>query len=218
MVENAPKIVFQKDCAWLIVAKPAGFSVHNEPGKDLLSWLGEQSPSVKNYFPVHRLDRETSGLVLVALSKRVAALLGEILAAREITKIYKALVLGEFRFLPSEGLWHFSLTDKAEGYKSPRGHPKGRRPCESSYKLIEQYDKSALLTLSPLTGRKHQLRRHTAVVGNPILGDYRYSQKFDDQSFRIALHAETLRFICPLTKEKIEVTTPPGQDFWDMKI
>lgn len=210
------KVIHQQSDHWMIVAKPAGISIHNDPGKDLLSSLGNGNDSYEGFFAVNRLDRETSGLVLIGLSKKAASLLGELLSSHQIEKKYEALVLGNFGFTPTEGEWNFSLTNKAEGKRNPRGHPKERKPCKTIYKLMEQYKEAALLSLEPKTGRKHQLRRHCAIIGNPIIGDYRYSRKFTDKTSRIGLHASSLAFECPITKEPIHVEYPPTDDFWKL--
>lgn len=201
---------------WICVEKPSGMSVHNDPGKDLLSVL--ESQLIKNLEktgtteqesllqpdllqPVHRLDKETSGLLLVALTPEALNRLSDLFTKGKIKKRYKALVHGNFDTRSEKnGLWETPLSKEAGGRKNPAGKGKKVR-AQTRYKVLEQSLHYALLEIELLTGRKHQIRRHAKLCGHPVLGDKRYgsqrSIKFlkETQGYEgMALHSFRLEF------------------------
>lgn len=197
---------------WLVMEKPCGMSVHNQPGKDLLSLsLALVQSAPENAFqgwdpdfgvhPVHRLDAETSGLVLLALNAGVFHSLSQQFEEKTIQKEYLALVHGS---MPErEGLWKTPLSTKAEG----RQNPQGAAPlvdCETRYAVSASSARYTLLRCFPLTGRTHQIRRHAALSGHPLVGDRRYAParalRFLEKNWpemRLGLHATTLSFQPP---------------------
>jgi len=151
--------------------------VHNEPGKDLISLLhGHLDNTIKTSLlqPVHRLDKETSGLLLLATDQEALTRLSELFARGNVKKRYKALVHGNFD-LPRQdaGTWDTPLSKQAGGRTDPRG--KGKKVnAQTRYKLLTQSLHYALLEIELLTGRKHQIRRHAKLAGHPVVGDPRY--------------------------------------------
>ena len=202
-----------KGQGWICVEKPSGMSVHNDPGKDLLSILafqltntlekiGTKGIETKNLLqPVHRLDKDTSGLLLVALNPKALARLSDLFAKGMVKKRYLALVHGNFD-IPSEeiGLWETPLSKEAGGRNNPAGKGKKVR-AQTQYKVLKQSIHYALLEIELLTGRKHQIRRHAKICGHPVTGDRRYgsqrSVKFLNEVHkyqRLGLHAFRLEF------------------------
>ncbi|MCG8614727.1 MAG: RNA pseudouridine synthase, partial [Desulfobacterales bacterium] len=113
-----PFSVVGRGNGWICIDKPGGVSVHNDPGRDVVSLLG-------NVQPVHRLDRETSGLLLLALDKDTTARLSRLFAGGKVEKRYKALVHGNFDVAGGEGgIWDRALTKQAGGRKDPAGRGK----------------------------------------------------------------------------------------------
>jgi 23S rRNA pseudouridine955/2504/2580 synthase len=148
-----------EDC--LVINKPSGLSTQGGVGirvslDDLLSELREPRPLL-----VHRLDKDTSGTILVAKNKASAARYARLISGREFKKIYLALCWGLPK--PPDGLIEEPLWVKGVGKKSL-----------TFYRTISQNGKYALLELELGTGRIHQIRRHLALLGNPILGDDKY--------------------------------------------
>ncbi len=162
---------------WICVDKPFGLSVHNDPGRDLVSILAGDSQlkgSGDILAPVHRLDRETCGLILLASDRKVLSLLSEQFAKRQVKKRYRALVHGCFEPGQETGLWDTPLSKQAGGRTDPAG--KGRQyPAQTRYKVLEQTTHYALLEITLLSGRKHQIRRHAKLAGHPVTGDSRYA-------------------------------------------
>ncbi len=199
---------------WLAVEKPAGLSVHNDPGRDLCSLAAnlQDRPDwwdpVFGLHPVHRLDRETSGVILLAGTKETLAYLGDQFQRRAVEKSYYAIVHGH----PASpdggaphawGRWDWPLTSKATGRKNIQGAGI-RQPAGTRYRVLERTGHYSLMQLCPETGRRHQLRRHAALAGRPVVGDRRYGSMRAIRFLarhsgfsRLALHAHCLTLCVP---------------------
>ncbi len=198
--------IAERGKGWLCIEKPAGISIHNEPGKDIVSILGaqlfglEKTGEKQNLLqPVHRLDKETSGLLLLATVPEVLTRLSALFARGEVKKKYLALVHGNFD-LSQECLWNTPLSKEAGGRNNPSG--KGKKVAAvTQYKIFSQSPHYALLEIELLTGRKHQIRRHAKLAGHPVTGDSRYGSQRSIQFLkekcnyhRLGLHACKLGF------------------------
>lgn len=164
--------VLQQTAHWVAVDKDAGLSVHNnEDSRNLLLVL-EKQLRVPKLFPVHRLDKETSGVQILALNETAARSLAEEFQDRSVKKLYTGILRGQ---LPQpEGRWNQALSDKAEGRKNPAGLSKDRVPCETRYRTLQTNKYFALCEFDLITGRQHQIRKHTALVNHHLVGDPRY--------------------------------------------
>ncbi len=210
--------VLARGPGWIAVDKPGGISVHNDPGRDLCSLLTRQveaDPTLRNTIsfdpetglkPVHRLDQYTSGVMILAASADAARMLAAQFESRQVAKRYLAILHGELT--PPEaadgwGVWDRPLTPKAEGRNKPAG--KGKKvPCQTRYRIFRRTARYTLIECEPLTGRKHQIRRHARLAGHPVVGDARYgtprSVKFlqSERDFnRLGLHAVSLTLQLP---------------------
>ncbi|MCG6893086.1 MAG: RNA pseudouridine synthase [Desulfobacteraceae bacterium] len=214
---------------WAAVDKPAGMSVHNDPGRDLCSrftaFLLQHPEEARQagwdsecaVHPVHRIDRDTSGAVLLALGKKRVRGLSERLSATG-TKRYLAVVHGHLEAAPDAiRVWTWPLSKKAAGRTRPQG-PAPRAACTTECRVMEHSPHYTLVEARPLTGRRHQIRRHAKLAGHPVVGDRRYGSR-RALSFlqrigfrRMALHAATLTFTPPGEKEPVTVgdNTVPG--------
>ena len=179
---------------WIGVEKPAGISVHNEPGRDLVSILEKRLG--KKVHPVHRLDRATSGVLLLAHDSTTLARLAAAFAANQVEKQYIALVHGNFT--QNSGTWDQALSPGAAGRTLPAGRGKKQRAL-THYRVQEQSPHYALLEIRLETGRTHQIRRHAKLAGHPLTGDSRYGSKravtflIKQRDFRrMGLHAAQL--------------------------
>jgi RluA family pseudouridine synthase len=213
---------------WLVVDKPAGISVHNDPGADLLTicydfvlqspWLREAMAIETAYglHPVHRLDRDTSGLELLAGRVDTFRFFSRQFETRQVVKRYLAILHGclpEAESLAPWQLWDWPLSADAGG----RQHPSGKGPtvsCLTRYRVLEQTDHYSLVECDLQTGRKHQIRRHAKLAGHPVVGDKRYGSArslaflknrcgFD----RLGLHAHRLKIADP-QKGPIRLDSP----------
>lgn len=200
--------ILEKQDTWVAVDKPCGISIHNDPGTDVISRLKTASElgHPTDIFPVHRLDKETSGVLILATEKQTAIKISEAFAQNRVKKKYIAMVHGTLPFSVDSngyGSWTYTLTKKAEGRNNPQG--KGKRvSCETRFKIMDQSDHYTLLEIDLITGRKHQIRRHAKLSGHPVIGDKRYGSKravqFLTRNFgfnRLGLHCRSMTLELP---------------------
>jgi len=210
--EDLPFAVVFEDPDFLVVNKESGQVVHPGPGHGrgtlvhalvgkghcLSSLGGSQRPGI-----VHRLDKETSGLLMIAKNNRAHRKLSSMLKARAIRKFYIALVTGRVRF--DEG-----RIDEPVG-RHPRHRlrmtvrPEGRIAL-TEYRVLERFRQATLLEVRPITGRTHQIRTHCAHIGHPVIGDVLYGYR--GRPARLALHAARLEFDHPVTGRPVRCEAP----------
>lgn len=190
--------ILQESADWLVIDKPVGLSVHNEK-VNVLTVLTQvkRNPNL-SFHPVHRLDAETSGVLLVAKDAEVAAKLSEEMQKDSCHKKYVALLRGEME--KDAVVWDQKLSDKAEGRKNPQGLLKDRKTCETHVKVLEKTKYFSLVECEIRTGRQHQIRKHAALAKHAIVGDHRYNDpKYNERiasiydTDRMFLHASELR-------------------------
>jgi RluA family pseudouridine synthase len=202
---------------WVVVDKPAGITVHNDPGHDLCSRLSDFLSSSMDIgraiclspeyglHPAHRLDKETSGLLLLACHREALDHFAKLMSSRKFRKEYLALVHGQLEIhVPATwGLWEWPLTRGAAGRRHPQGSGK-RVACKTRFAVRQTSPRYSLLQCRLLTGRRHQIRRHAALAGHPVVGDRRYGAKracrYLEQNFnftRLGLHSAVLEFSLP---------------------
>lgn len=199
---NAHKLpLIEKSKNWVVINKPAGISVHNEAG-DVRSLLKKQlTPGTfSDIYPVHRLDKETSGILVVATEAETAASLAEQFQKHTAEKFYYAVLRGAMPVANEFQEWATPISDKAEGRKNPQGLLKDRVPAKTLYKVLKSNKYFSLVEFQLLTGRQHQIRKHAALAKHAIVGDTRYGdQKYNDRmagiygTNRMFLHAFRLR-------------------------
>ena len=208
------KIIYQDDDI-IIINKPSGLAVQG--GSRLNSNLDDMLKALyfeKNEKPrlVHRLDKDTSGVLLIARHAPAARALAKSFQSKEIRKIYWAIVVG----VPSKerGLIDLKLTKKiGVGGEKVIASVKNGKTSQTIFRIVDfAGDQAAWLVFEPLTGRKHQLRAHAVTLGTPILGDGKYGQrkaflKNDQIATRLHLHARGMKFIHP-AGHKMEILAP----------
>lgn len=226
--------ILYQDEHFVAVNKTAGLLVHR-------SWIDSNATEfalqkvrdqVKQYvYPVHRLDRPTSGVLLFALNKNAARDVSLQFAEHSIKKHYLAVVRGHL----ASGELDYPLIEILDKIADKKA--KQDKPAQSAFTRYQQRDKAeipfpvrpyassrySLMSLFPLTGRKHQLRRHLAHLRHPIVGDTthgdgKHNKMFREKldSHRLLLHAYTLSFFHPYTKETIIIKAPLTVDFIDL--
>lgn len=204
-------VVLHEDERLLAIDKPSGMTVH-PVGRirhgTLINKLHARYPRRGRPDDVvprlgHRLDKDTSGVVLVVKDRVVDAAVTELFTRRRVQKTYLAIVEG----LPREGAGEVQapLAQDPDGdtLLHMRVDPQGQ-PARTRWRVRERFARHALLELSPLTGRTHQLRVHMAAVGHPILGDALYAPaEVQALAPRLLLHASHLAFAHPSTGEPL---------------
>lgn len=214
---------------WLVVDKPAGMTVHNDPGRDVCSLVlahiqreagGLDRIGLDPDFgvnPVHRLDKETSGVLLLAATPALFRFFSKQFEARQVEKRYAAVLHG--RLEKPQGsdaweTWRWPLSKTAGGRNQPQGgHP--RLAATTRYRILDISERYTMVEIDLLSGRKHQIRRHAKLSGHPVVGDARYGSKravdylkkncgFD----RLGLHARSITFQVPDRSAPKTVATP----------
>lgn len=207
--EDLPLRIRYEDEVLLIVDKPAGMVVHPAPGHTggtLVNALLAHRPELDTLDRagiVHRLDRYTSGLLLVAKSAGIREVLQRQFQERTVTKVYLALVSG--RITPSEGRIEAPL-GRDPSHRQRMAVVADGRSATTTYRVRERFDIHSLLEVRPETGRTHQIRVHLAAIGHPVVGDRQYGRRFDSLGLhRYFLHAWRLGFTHPVLGEWLEV-------------
>ena len=214
---HAPLSIVFEDEGLIVIDKLAGMTVHPAPGNedhtlanavlahapDIEGIGGERRPGI-----VHRLDKDTSGLIVVAKNERAHSHLSDQFKRREVNKVYLALVVGH----PSP---------PEADIDAPIGrHPQVRqrmaivstgRPAITRYRVVTSYKRASLVEVRPRTGRTHQIRVHLSSVGHPVVGDAVYGRTVPGLS-RQFLHAHRLAFVHPSSQEVVRFTAELPDD------
>lgn len=196
--------VLYRSAAFVAVDKPSGLSVHRGQSRDPVHALELVRDQVGAYvYPVHRLDRATSGVLLFALSPDAARELGAAFARGSVEKRYIALVRGA----PPDRIRVEHALSKKDG-KPPQA-------AATSFRTLARYGRYALVEAAPETGRTHQIRRHLKHLSCPIIGDVRYGKGEHNRLFRtrygfhrLALHAESVGLDDPATGRTVTIRAP----------
>ena len=212
--QNIPLDVRYEDAYLLVVNKPAHMLVHpiakEQHGTlaNAVAYYYETKKEPCVFHPTHRLDRNTTGLVLIAKQPHIQSLLTGNDGPR-FHRTYLAIVQG--RFDEAEGVIDLPLRRKPASFIEQEAHADGK-PALTRYRMLAETDAASLVELRPATGRTHQLRVHLAAVGHPILGDDLYGEK-SPLIDRQALHAFRLDLVHPVTQETLSINAPPPEDF-----
>ncbi|MDI6606110.1 MAG: RluA family pseudouridine synthase, partial [Candidatus Omnitrophota bacterium] len=160
---------------------------------------------------VHRLDKETSGLLVIAKNNFTHLALAKQFARHSIKRKYIAVVKGRVEF--DENVIELPIGRHPLKRKNMSvGFGKKTKPAMTKYRTLKRGAESSLLGLEPFTGRTHQLRVHLAFIGHPILGDDKYG-KSNHAFSRMALHAQSIGFIHPRTKKFMEFSSEVPKEF-----
>lgn len=227
--------ILYEDDALVAVNKPSGLLVHR-------SWIAKQATEFalqivrdqvgQRVYPIHRLDRPTSGILLFAKSSDVARLMSEQFSQRSVTKTYHAVVRGYL----DDGVLDYPLREELDKIADAQAdQDKAPQSAVTEYQTLQHIElpyavskkhttsRYSLVRLHPLTGRKHQLRRHMAHLRHPIVGDSRHGDNRHNRFFkehygiqRLWLAATGLEFAHPLSAEPIALTLPIPPEFLEV--
>ena len=209
--EDIPFGVLYEDDDLLVIDKPAGLPVHPAPGHPehtlvnaLLGYLAHPPDTGDPLRPgiVHRLDMDTSGVMLVAKNRIAQANLADQFKSRSVTKLYLVLVRG--KLTPERGAIEAPIGRDPRNHKRMAIAPEGRgRAARTRYRVIRYVGDNSLLGVTLETGRTHQIRVHLAAIGHPVLGDATYGVP-SAHLMRQFLHASRLGFRLPSSGEYVE--------------
>ncbi len=208
-----------EDEGLLVINKPAGLAVHGGSGVDLglIECLRQVRPADRELELVHRLDRDTSGLILVARRPRVLRELHEKLRGEGVEKVYLALVAGRWPRGLQEVDAPLDKRARASGERVVKVSREGRRSV-TRFRVVERFRDATLIEARPLTGRTHQIRVHALHAGHPLLGDVKYQGKREEVLAargglaRLFLHAWRLRFTLDDPPRGYELEAPLDDD------
>lgn len=201
------------DCA--VISKPIGLLSHSKgaynPEATVESWLKTRVKGLDGDRAgiVHRLDRATSGVMIVAKTPDALSWLQKQFSQRKVKKTYSAVVQG--RLKDSEAIIDMPIERNPKKPQTFRVGSNGK-PAVTSYKVLDFSDKYSLVELKPETGRTHQLRVHLNQIGHPIIGDTFYGGK---QAERMFLHAKELEITLP-NKQRKTFTAPTPSEFGEL--
>jgi 23S rRNA pseudouridine1911/1915/1917 synthase len=227
--EPIPLDILHEDDALLVLNKPAGLVVHPAPGH----WTGTLVNALLHHFEtsggtastiggkerpglVHRLDKETTGIMVIAKTDQAHRALAAQFKQHTITRMYEALVWGVPR--KGHGLIELAIGRDSRERKKFSARTARPKPSATEYRVVERFGKiAARVDLFPKTGRTHQLRVHMTSLGHPLLGDPIYGgrkvQALDTLDIpRVMLHAKTLGFAHPVTGKPTAFTSPLPPD------
>ena len=211
-------ILFE-DEGFLIMNKPAGFAVHGGSGvsSGIIEGLRLIRPEAHFLELVHRLDKDTSGCLLIAKKRSALRKLHELFRDDQIHKTYQALLAGQWarkKLVVTAPL----LKNISKGGERMVVISQSGKAAETLFRRLKLFRNATLVEASPKTGRTHQIRVHAASFGHPIVGDERYGQDEVNKVFknkgykRMFLHAETLKFQHPVTGVLMSISAPlPSQ-------
>lgn len=207
-------IIYEDDYL-LVLNKPSGTAVHGGSGLSfgVIEGLRALRPEARFLELVHRLDRDTSGVLLVAKKRSALRSLHEQLRLKGMQKDYLALVRGQWQSHCKVVQAPLLKNILQSGERIVRVNSDGK-PSETRFKIEERFEHATLVRASPVTGRTHQIRVHAQYAGHPIAFDDRYGDREFDQQLadtglkRLFLHAQALRFEHPNTGETLRVEAP----------
>lgn len=214
--QDIPLDIVYEDADVVVVNKPRGMVVHPAPGHpdgtlvnallrhcgDSLSGVGgERRPGI-----VHRIDKDTSGLIIAAKNDYAHLALSAQLADRSLSRVYEAVARGEFR--EESGTVDAPIGRHPTERKRMAVTERGSRPAVTHWEVIARYRGWTHIRCRLETGRTHQIRVHMAYIGHPLLGDMVYGAKKPERGLEgQCLHARELKFLHPRTGEAIHLST-----------
>ncbi len=199
-----PKVIHENQ--WFcVVIKPDGML--SVPGKgdsfSLLEWLNEKYGPQKKVKLAHRLDQDTSGLIIATFGDTSYKIMQSLFASRKVNKTYIAILDGDYKSLnlPSEGRIELSLTPDLLDRPRQRIDNERGKSAVTDFKFLKSHNGRSRVIFHPLTGRTHQLRVHAAAkegLGIPIVGDRLYGKRNNPGQSRLLLHAQKIEFMFPI--------------------
>lgn len=211
--EKILKSIIYEDEGIIVINKPAGVVVHSGSGQDygVIEAFRASGNEYEKIELVHRLDKDTSGCLILAKSISVLRELHKIINNGEISKIYTTLLAGRLK--------KKTITVNKALSKNPENErivtvEQGGKEATSIFHCEKQYEDTALVNVDLITGRTHQIRVHSASIGHPVLGDAKYGDRKLNREYRkkglkrMFLHAKSISFISPVISKKITIEAP----------
>ena len=211
LYEDESIIAVDKDPGLLTVASPV------EPGETVEAFLNLHlggRPNEPRVHVVHRLDRDSSGVLVFARNSHVRDKLQQLFAEHDIERVYVAIVHGTLR--DPTGTFHSFLSEDRS--LRVRSDTKGGKEAITHYRTIAAGQSYSMLEVTLETGRRNQIRVHLAESGHPIVGDTMYGEGLSNPIGRLGLHARDLGFVHPVSRKPMAFTVPVPPSFAELKL
>ncbi|WP_344954557.1 23S rRNA pseudouridine(955/2504/2580) synthase RluC [Zobellella aerophila] len=214
-VQALDTAIIYEDDALIVLNKPSGTAVHGGSGLSfgVIEGLRALRPEARFLELVHRLDRDTSGILLVAKKRSMLRSLHEQLREKTMDKHYLALVRGQWQAHQKGVNAPLKKNELASGERVVRVDKDGK-PSETRFRIVQKFQEATLVEASPVTGRTHQIRVHALHAGHPIAGDDKYGDRQFDEKMRglglqrLFLHACRIRFFHPGLEQTMVLEAP----------
>ena len=214
-VQAIADCILHEDEHFIVLNKPSGMAVHGGSGVNfgVIEALRALRPEARFLELVHRLDRDTSGCLLIAKKRSSLRKLHELLREKRMQKFYHTFVKGYWPKRRTQVKAALLKQHLASGERMVRIHQEGK-PSETRFRILQHYQEGTLLEAFPVTGRTHQIRVHCQGSGHPIAGDPKYGEpEFSQQMAgrglkRLFLHAARLQFPHPASGEPFKIEAP----------
>jgi 23S rRNA pseudouridine955/2504/2580 synthase len=216
IVAKLEKQILFEDDRLIVINKPSGMAVHGGSGLSfgLIEALRALRPDARMLELVHRLDRDTSGCLLVAKKRSTLRNLHEQFRDKKVQKFYQALVKGHWPTKLTRVTEALKKNDLKSGERVVVVDNQQGKESETRFKVLERYRGATLVRAFPVTGRTHQIRVHCQTSGHSIAMDAKYGhEEFDEQMKskglkRLFLHAASIEFTHPSTEERLKIEAP----------
>jgi len=201
-IKDSEAFIVENNENFCVINKPYGLAVQggSKIKKNLVDLIAENKIFLNSKpFIVHRIDKETSGILIIAKNRKYAQLFTSLFRIRKIHKSYLSICHGEIK--KTKGIFSGDLIR----------YDKDRKISEhavTNYKVLDKNDNSTLLILNPVTGRKHQIRKQLFLVGYPVIGDSKYNLPENKMHKNLMLHAYSIKFMINKKKYKYTVNVP----------
>jgi len=216
IVANLEKQILFEDERLIVINKPSGMAVHGGSGLSfgLIEAMRALRPDARMLELVHRLDRDTSGCLVIAKKRSALRNLHEQLRNKTVQKFYHALVKGQWSAKVTKVTEGLRKNDLKSGERVVIVDNINGKESETRFKILQQYQNATLVRAFPVTGRTHQIRVHCQVKGHSIACDAKYGHEGFDEEMksiglkRLFLHAASIEFTHPLSNERMKVEAP----------
>lgn len=218
-VKTLESHILYEDNELIVLNKPSGMAVHGGSGLSFgaIEALRALRPQAKHLELVHRLDRDTSGCLLIAKKRSILTALHEQLRDKVVEKKYWALVAGQWDGKIKKVTEALKKNTLQSGERIVRVDEVDGKPSETRFKVLQRYEEGTLLECFPVTGRTHQIRVHTACKGHPIACDDKYGDNLFTAQMqavglnRLFLHAKLISFNHPVSGNRLTFEAPLDQ-------
>ena len=203
------KIIYEDDY-FIAIDKEAGIEVDN----NLINVIKKEYTYIDNLYLVHRIDKFTSGIVILARDEATKKYFEESFKDKTINKVYHAIVQGKVEKEKGTIDISIGINKKNPNKRIPLSVKEGGESAITHYKVLKRLNEHTLLELKPLTGRTHQIRVHLSYIGHPIIGDKIYSKNADIYKMKgFALIAKEIHFVHPFTKKDVNIDIKYNKEF-----